>query len=256
MAVDLLINLPVPNEPGFNDNATNIWPQFNTSIGQLNADIAAMNLNATTSTSTSSVAIGTGTKTFTVQTGKSYVKNMPIRIASTATLGAYMDGYVDTYSGSTLTVNVVGVGGSGTLASWNVFLSPALTYNALLNDLFITGLGKRLGYSTGAGLTYTQGAGSGKQTAVAVTSMTGVVTMNASSLAANAKATFLITNAAFNNNTLAVVGVRGGVANEQSYQVSWRATSGGVQIILWNTSGGALAEAVEIMYAIVQGSAN
>jgi len=257
MAVTLLTNLPSPaNQATFETYATNIWPQLNTSLTEFNNDVALLNLNSTASTSTTSVALGTGSKSLTVQTGKSYLKNMPVRIASTATLGAYMDGYVDTYTSGTgaLVVNVVGFLGSGTLASWNVYLSPSLTYSALLNDLLVTGVNKKIGYGTGAGLTYTQATS--KSTAVAVTTRTGVITMNNASLAANTKITFLVSLTGLTNNEHALVSLRGGFANQESYIVTSRATSGGFQVILWNTSAGALAEAVEVLYTIVSGSAS
>jgi len=127
MAVTQLIRTPNLNgdEGTFNDDAIYLFgTQLPNMINQFNTDIALLNLNSVTATSTSSVAIGTGSKTFTIQTGKSFVKGMPVRVASSVTTASYMYGVVDSYSGSTLVVIVAGVSGSGTLASWNVFLSP------------------------------------------------------------------------------------------------------------------------------------
>ena len=70
-------------------------------------------------TSTSSVTIGTGSKSFTLaENGRGYTVNQRLRASNSAT--NYMEGTVTSYSGTTLIINVDRVGGSGTLASWNV----------------------------------------------------------------------------------------------------------------------------------------
>ncbi|MBS7789282.1 hypothetical protein KTR66_04715 [Roseococcus sp. SDR] len=77
---------------------------------------------ATQATSTTSLTIGTGSQALTVQTAKNFVIGMPVRIASSAT--NFMDGSVTAYNSGTgaLTVSVAQTAGSGTFASWNVFL--------------------------------------------------------------------------------------------------------------------------------------
>lgn len=90
-----------------------------------------------TSTSTTSLTIGTGSKTLTVQTGLGYVIGYPLRISSTANPTNFMDGIVTAYNTGTgsLTVNVLSVGGSGTIAAWNTMILPGggnfagLSYN-------------------------------------------------------------------------------------------------------------------------------
>lgn len=72
-------------------------------------------------TSTSSVAIGTGSKSFTlVETGRGYTVGQRLRVTSSASTSNYMEGLVTSYSSPTLVINVDRVGGSGTIASWNI----------------------------------------------------------------------------------------------------------------------------------------
>jgi hypothetical protein len=108
--------------------------------------------NVYTSTSTSSVEIGTGSKTFTIaDTGKPYLAGTPLRIAATSDpSNQFMDGVVTSYAGSSLTIDVKNITGSGTYASWNVtigggtslFNLPAITASAAeINYLDITTLG-------------------------------------------------------------------------------------------------------------------
>lgn len=78
---------------------------------------------AITSTSTTSLAIAVASKTFTTQTAKQYVTGMFVVAASAADPTNYMFGQVTSYSGSTLIVNVTVIGGSGTLADWNISLA-------------------------------------------------------------------------------------------------------------------------------------
>ncbi len=73
------------------------------------------------STSTTSLAIGTGSKVFTTQAGKAYTAGLPMFISSDASPTVnYMFGTVTSYSGTTLTINVTDIGGSGTLADWTI----------------------------------------------------------------------------------------------------------------------------------------
>jgi hypothetical protein len=74
-------------------------------------------------TSTSSVAIGTGEKTFTTQASKQFAAGQFILIVDTANSANYMHGQVTSYSGTTLVVDVQNIGGSGTIASWNIYVS-------------------------------------------------------------------------------------------------------------------------------------
>jgi hypothetical protein len=68
--------------------------------------------------STTSLAIGTGAKAFTTQSGLAYQAGARVRATSTADVTKWMEG-VATYSGTTLTITVDKVSGTGTLASWS-----------------------------------------------------------------------------------------------------------------------------------------
>jgi len=84
-------------------------------------------------TSTSSVAIGTGSKTFTVSSAKPYQAGTPLRIADAADPSTnFMDTVVTSYSGTTLVVNSIGYGGSGTKTSWTINIGGAKTVDGTL----------------------------------------------------------------------------------------------------------------------------
>lgn len=74
-------------------------------------------------TSTTSTAIATGAKTFTTQSGKLWVAGQFLQIASAANSANYMNGTVTSYSGASLVMNITNIGGSGTLADWNIAVS-------------------------------------------------------------------------------------------------------------------------------------
>lgn len=130
------IPVPVRGSATFNADAE----AFAQGISQFAADYNALSSvidGALTSTSTTSLTIGTGSKVLTVQTGLGYVIGYPLRISSSASPTNYMDGIVTDYNTGTgsLTVNVLSVSGSGTIAAWNTMILPGggnfagLTYN-------------------------------------------------------------------------------------------------------------------------------
>jgi hypothetical protein len=79
----------------------------------------------TNATSTTSLTVGTGSKTLTIQTGKSLVVGMSVKIAYTTTPTTWMHGDITAYDTGTgsLTVYVTVINGSGTQAAWTVSLS-------------------------------------------------------------------------------------------------------------------------------------
>lgn len=79
--------------------------------------------SALTSTSTTSLAIGTGTKVFTTQASKGYAAGQFFSATSAANSTNYMHGTVTSYVGTTLTTSVTDIGGTGTLADWNLSVS-------------------------------------------------------------------------------------------------------------------------------------
>lgn len=85
---------------------------------------SAISLPDYTDTSTTSLAIGTGTKVFTVSAGKLWGVGMPVVARNGSN---YMRGTVTSYVGTTLTLSIDSVFGSGTYASWTLALYLAPT---------------------------------------------------------------------------------------------------------------------------------
>lgn len=72
-------------------------------------------------TSATSRAIGTGAKAFTVaETGRGWGVGARLRASSDADGANFMEGVVTAYSGTSLTISVDLVGGSGTLDDWTI----------------------------------------------------------------------------------------------------------------------------------------
>lgn len=118
-------------------------------------------LLSTTGTSTTSITIGTGDKTFTTQAGLGFVAGQSVNVASTANPANYMSGIVKSYSGTTLVVTVITVGGSGTIASWAIALG-------------LSGGGASLGTNTfTAAQNFAQGADIASAATINLTSATG-----------------------------------------------------------------------------------
>lgn len=138
MAITPLPTAPSRADPtNFSTRADAFMTALPTFATECNATAVAMTLNATNSTSTTSLVIGLGSKSLTVQTAKSYVVGMTVKIASTASPTNWMIGDVTAYTTGTgaLVVNVLYSGGSGTIASWNVMQSVATTGNATLTSI-------------------------------------------------------------------------------------------------------------------------
>lgn len=74
-------------------------------------------------TSTTSLAIGTGSKVFVTQQNKNFDVGVWVLATSDADETNYMHGQVTAYSGTSLTVDVTNIGGSGTLADWTITVS-------------------------------------------------------------------------------------------------------------------------------------
>jgi hypothetical protein len=74
-------------------------------------------------TSTSSVAVGTGSKTFTTNlavTATAFAVGQRVRVVSSASPANFMEGSITSFVTTTLVVDVNVIGGSGTIASWNI----------------------------------------------------------------------------------------------------------------------------------------
>lgn len=76
-----------------------------------------------TATSTTSNTIGTGNFTFTTQANKNFFAGQPIQAASAANGANYINGFVFSYSGTTLVITETNNGGSGAHSDWNISVS-------------------------------------------------------------------------------------------------------------------------------------
>ena len=127
-------------------------------------------------TSSSSNSIGTGAKTFATQANKDVGAGSFVLIASNANPANFMAGQVTAYSGTSLTVNVTAIGGSGTYADWTIrasgvigatgatgagYSATSATGNTIANTGVKTfAVGTGLAYSAGARVRATESAGS------------------------------------------------------------------------------------------------
>jgi Right handed beta helix region len=114
-------------------------------------------------TSSSSVTIGTGSKTFTVSSSAPndlYAVGTRIRALYPATPYPpnYMEGVITSYSGTSLTMNVDSVGGSGTYSSWTFTVVEKVSAVQVNNNEIrnFGGAGISLQTSTNLGVVNTQ----------------------------------------------------------------------------------------------------
>ena len=113
--------------------ATSATNAANSATAAAASATTALNAPGTSGTSTTSLTIGTGSRTITTQTAKAWVVGQFVTVASTASPTNFMHGQITAYNSGTgsMTVNVLAVGGSGTLASWTIGLTGP---NATLTD--------------------------------------------------------------------------------------------------------------------------
>ena len=116
-------------------------------------------------------------------------------------------------------------------------------------DIYAT---DEIGYTGAAQGTVTQATS--KSTAVTLNTSAGQITMNAASLAATTNVTFTLNNSKLSSKDVVVVNVTGAAANDTYNCWVSNQTSGSCAITLRNISGGSLAEAVVINFAIIHGA--
>lgn len=108
--------------------------QTNAETAETNAETAETNAAASaveaalqaaklSGTSTTSLEIEVASKVFTTQEDKFFDAGSFLLITSDADPANFMFGQVTSYSGTSLTVNVIAVGGSGTFADWTIRVS-------------------------------------------------------------------------------------------------------------------------------------
>lgn len=109
----------------------------------------------------------------------------------------------------------------------------------------------KLGFGTSAGGSVTQATS--KSTGVTLDKPCGKIIMHNASLAANTIIGFNFTNSQIDATDVIQLTIGSGVAAGGSY-LAWvdAVSAGSCRIILWNRSGGALAEAVAINFAVIK----
>ncbi len=105
-----------------------------------------------------------------------------------------------------------------------------------------------LGYAASGQGTVTQATS--KSTAVTLDKSAGQITMNAASLNASTNVTFTLNNSTIGAKDVLILNVASGTAGSYNVWVSGL-SAGSASITLRNISGGALAEAVQINFAII-----
>lgn len=107
-----------------------------------------------------------------------------------------------------------------------------------------------VGYATGSGGTVTQATS--KSTGVTLNKTNGTITMNAASLAATTSVSFVLTNSTIAATDVVNVAIKSG-ATLASYFTQVDATAAGsCTITLRNYTGGSLAEAVVLSFAVLK----
>lgn len=143
------------------------------------------------------------------------------------------------------TIDAIAIGGSTPAAG--AFTSVSAT-GAISTSSPTAGIG----YSIGAGGSVTQGAGSGKATAVTLNTACGTITMNNAALGAATIVSFTVTNSACAATDCIHVqhdsaGTLGG------YTVGGNTPAGGsFQISVRNNTAGSLSEAIVLRFAIIK----
>jgi hypothetical protein len=99
-------------------------------------------------TSATSRAVNSGAVSFTTQAGTAMALGMRVRVASREDVFDFMEGTIVEYSGTTLTIYVDRVGGSGTHADWNIVAAGDAGATGPSGASF--GVFGPFGYSTGS----------------------------------------------------------------------------------------------------------
>lgn len=108
--------------------------------------------------------------------------------------------------------------------------------------------GEQLGYTTDAQGSVTQATS--KATAVTLNKSAGKITMDAASLGATTNVTFTLNNSLISPNDVLVLNVYGGTSGAYNAWVSGL-SAGAATITVRNITGGALAEAIAINFALI-----
>ena len=146
----------------------------------------------------------------------------------------------------TIDTEVVHNTGNETIAGIKTFSSNTI-FNG--NVLFSNGT---FGYGTGSGGTVTQATS--KSTTVTLNRPTGTITMSNSALASGTKISFYLNNSLIENNDIVVAYPSYGSAYINQYEVRTRSGSGASEIIVSQTSGSTLSDAITINFVLIKGA--
>jgi hypothetical protein len=105
----------------------------------------------------------------------------------------------------------------------------------------------------GAGSSITQGAGSGKSTAVTLSKVCGQITMNGALLSANTTVSFTLTNTFIAATDILLLQHTSG-GTQGSYNLTAAPGAGGATIFVRNVTAGNLSEAIVISFAVIKSS--
>lgn len=108
-----------------------------------------------------------------------------------------------------------------------------------------------IGFGTGSGGTVTQATS--KSTGVTLNKPVGRVVVNAASLAAGAAVSFSVSNSTCGINDLVVINAEGSAAGNYSVELLY-AGAGAFGVRITNITGGALAESINVKFAIIKGA--
>jgi hypothetical protein len=129
------------------------------------------------------------------------------------------------------------------------FLQSSGTTKAKVDSTGLYVVSGALGYGTGAGGTVTQATS--KSTGVTLNKACGEIVMNNASLAATTSVAFTLTNSLISATDVVDVSIKSGATtNSYSVQVE-NVAAGSCRISLRNYTGGSLAEAVVLSFAVV-----
>lgn len=154
-----ILNLPEPltaNEPARltdvgNAPASATAAAASAAAALVSETAAAASVAGLAGTSATSKLIATGSQTFTTEASKLWAVGAFVTIASLASVANYFHGAVTSYSGTTLIVNVLDVGGAGTYADWQISISGTQGSQGIPGSGTIAGgVNHGVGIATGA----------------------------------------------------------------------------------------------------------
>lgn len=166
---------------------------------------AAVASGALLGTSTTSNTIGTGSLSFTTQSGRALSAGSFVVISAQAGGANYIHGQVTSYSGTSLVINVLDTGGTGTFAAWNINLSapqgPAGTGTGTVNS------------GTSGQLTYYAASGTTVSGDINATVANGALTMG---VVGSAQGSIILAGSTSGNTTVAAPVSGGGTMTLQA----------------------------------------